>query len=213
TLRGTSTPVVVGTTVIAGFDNGRVVASGLANGEARWEVVLAPPVGRSDLDRLADIDGSMAVVGQDVYAAGYHGRTAALAAESGQILWSREISTNVGLGVNADQVFVVSESGELVAMDRQTGTERWRQDALVRRNPTAPVPYEGTVVVGDFEGYVHFFSAEDGSPVTRERVDGHRVSGAPVVIGGRLYVQSETGRLKAFEIARPKQRVAETDAR
>lgn len=207
TLRGSSAPVVVGTTVITGFDNGRVVASSLLDGETRWEVVLSPPTGRSDLERLADIDGTMAVVGQDLYATGYHGRMAALAAESGQVLWSREISTHVGLGADEENVYVASASGELIAMDRQTGAELWRNDALLRRGPTAPVPWDGTVVVGDLEGFVHFFSAEDGSPVARERVGDRMLSNAPVVIGEQLYVQSETGELSVFEIVRPEQTV------
>lgn len=211
TLRGSSAPLVIGTTVITGFDNGRIVAAGLIDGDTRWEIVLSPPTGRSDLERLADVDGAMAVVGQDLYATGYQGRMAALAAESGQILWSREISTHVGLGADAGNVYVVSESGELIAMDRQTGAELWRQDALLRRRPTAPVPWEGTVVVGDLEGFVHFFSAEDGSPVARERVDDRMLSHAPVVIGDQLYVQSETGRLGVFEIERPEQAVQADD--
>ncbi|HEX7063385.1 MAG TPA: outer membrane protein assembly factor BamB [Woeseiaceae bacterium] len=205
TLRGASTPVIAGRTVIAGFDNGRLVASGLSDGESRWEAVLSPPTGRSDLERLADIDGAMAVVGQDLYASGYNGNTAAIAVESGQVLWSREISTYSGLGVDASNVYVVSEEGALIALNRRTGAELWRQDALLRRKPTAPVPYDGTVVVGDLEGYVHFFSPADGSPVARVRVDDRMLSAAPVVIGGRLYVQSETGRLAAFEIVHPEQ--------
>lgn len=203
TLRGTSAPVIVGTTVIAGFDNGRVIASGLIEGDSRWEVVLSPPSGRSDLERLADIDGTMAVVGQDLYATGYQGRMAALAAESGQILWSREISTHVGMAADSANVYVVSDTDELIALQRQSGTELWRQDALLRRAPTAPVPFEETVIVGDLEGYVHFFSKADGSPVARVQVDNTLLSAAPVVIDDRLYVQSESGRLDVFEIVRP----------
>ncbi len=213
TLRGASAPVIVGTTVIAGFDNGRVIASGLIDGESRWEVVLAPPSGRSDLERLADVDGTMAVVGQDLYATGYHGRMAALATESGQTLWSREISTHVGLGADADNLYVVADTDELIAMTRESGTEVWRQDALTRRIPTAPVPFEETVVVGDFEGYVHFFSKSDGAPVARVRVGKSMLSNAPVVIGERLFVQSESGRLEVFEIERPEPDDAEGEGR
>lgn len=210
TLRGSSEPVVVGTTVIAGFDNGRIIATSLIGGETSWEVVLSPPTGRSDLERLADIDGTMAVVGQDVYASGYQGQMAALAAESGQILWSRDIPTHVGLGADEENVYVVSGTGELIALDRQTGNERWRQDALLRRQPTAPVPFDDSVVTGDLEGYVHFFSKDDGRPVARVRVGDRMLSGAPVVIGEQLYVQSETGRLAVFEVERPEPRAERT---
>ena len=211
TLRGSAPPVVAGTTVIAGFDNGRVVATGLHDGQTRWEVVLSPPSGRSDLERLSDIDGTMAVVGQDLYATGYQGQTAALAVESGQILWARDISTHVGLAADAANVYIVSDTGEVIAMNRRTGAERWRQDALLRRKPTAPVVWDGVVAVGDLEGYVHFFSTQDGSPVARERIDKRMLSAAPVVVGDRLFAQSESGRLAAFAIERPEQAAATGD--
>lgn len=213
TLRGASPPIVVGTTVIAGFDNGRLIASGLADGATRWEVMLSPPTGRSDLERLADVDGVLAAVGQDVYASAYQGRLASLAAESGQILWTREIATHIGLTADLESVYAVAATGELIAMQRSNGTELWRHDQLLRRQPTAPVVFMNTVVVGDFEGYVHFFSNADGSPVARVRVGKGMLSGPPVVIGGRLYVQSESGRLAVFEIEPPEApRAATTNA-
>ncbi len=203
TLRGTSSPVIVGTTVVAGFDNGRLVGTSLNTGVTQWEAMLSPPSGRSDLDRLADVDGSLAVVGQDIYAAGYHGRLAAVASESGQILWARDISTHVGVGVDFANVYSLDESGELIALLRRNGSEVWRQDALLRREPTTPVAFDNAVAIGDFEGYVHLFSNVDGRPVARIRVGKGLLSGAPVVIGNRLYVQSESGSLEAYAVRRP----------
>jgi outer membrane protein assembly factor BamB len=203
TLRGAAPPIVVGTTVIAGFDNGRLIASSLTDGTTRWEAMLSPPTGRSDLERLSDVDGTLAAVGQDVYASAYQGRLAALAVESGQMLWTREISTHIGLTADLEYVYATSETGELVALRRNDGSELWRHDSLLRRQPTAPVVFLNTVVVGDFEGYVHFFSNADGSPVARVRVGKGMLSGPPVVIGSRLYVQSESGQLAVFEVEPP----------
>ena len=203
TLRGSAPPIVVGTTVIAGFDNGRLIASGLLDGTTRWEAMLSPPTGRSDLERLSDVDGNLAAVGQDVYAAAYQGRLAALAAESGQVLWTRELSTHIGLAADLESVYVVSETGELIALRRTTGSELWRHDLLLRRKPTAPVAFMNTVVVGDFEGFVHFFNNADGTPVARVRVGKGMLSGPPAVIGGRLYAQGESGQIAAFEAATP----------
>lgn len=204
TMRGSATPIIVGTTVIAGFDNGRLAAISLSDGTEQWESILTPPAGRSDLDRLADIDGAMAAVGQDVYATGYHGRVASLAAESGQILWAREISGLSGLAADWNNIYVAGAEGELVALLRRNGDDVWRQEALIRREPTAPVTFGTAVVVGDFEGYVHFFSNFDGRPVARVRVGKGMISHAPVVIGDQLYVQSESGTLAAFGVRAPK---------
>jgi outer membrane protein assembly factor BamB len=205
TLRGASSPVVVGSTVITGFDNGRVVAATVNEGDQIWESTLTPPSGRSDLERLADVDGSLAVVGQDVYAAGYQGRVAALAVESGQLLWSRELSGYAGVAADWENVYLTDDQGELIALLRRNGTDVWRSSLLLRREPTVPTAFHTAVVVGDFEGYVHFFANTDGTMVARERVGKGAISGVPVVAGNRLLVQSESGTLSAFTVPQPPQ--------
>lgn len=203
TLRGATSPVIAGTAVIAGFDNGRLVASSLADGEQLWEGIITSTTGRSDLERLSDVDGAMAVVGQDVYAAGYHGRVVALAAESGQVLWSREMSAYAGLAADWDNIYVAVDQGEIIALLRRNGTDVWRNDSLLRRDPSSPVAYNTAVVVGDFEGYVHFFANTDGRPLARVRVGKGMISGVPLVAGGRLFVQNETGAIAAFVVPEP----------
>jgi outer membrane protein assembly factor BamB len=200
TMRGTSSPVSMGTMVVAGFDSGRLVAVQLDSGEIAWEAMLSPPKGRSDLDRLADIDGAMAVVGQDLYAVGYQGRIASVAGESGQLLWSREISSFEGVSADWNSLYTTKDTGEIIAMSRRSGTETWRNDSLLRREPTLPVPFGTTVVVGDLEGYIHFFSTIDGEPVAREKLGGSAISSDPFVMGNRLYVQNESGQLGAYVI-------------
>jgi len=205
TQRGSASPIVVGNSVIAGFDNGRLLAVDIDDGVVEWEAVLTPPSGRSDLDRLSDVDGVLAAVGQDVYAAGYNGRIAALAAESGQVLWARDISSPNGVAADWNNVYAVGEQGEVIAILRRNGTDVWRQESLLRREPTPPTPFGTAVVVGDFEGYVHFFNNFDGRPVARERVGGSMISGPPVVMGDKLFVQSESGTVAAFAVRLPKQ--------
>ena len=179
TQRGSSVPIVVGNTIIAGFDNGRLIAVDLSDGVTEWEAVLTPPSGRSDLERLADVDGALAAVGQDVYACGYNGMLAALAAESGQVLWTREISSPAGVAADWNNIYTIGNQGEVIALLRRNGDDVWRQESLLRREPTAPVAFSTAIVVGDLEGYVHFFSNFDGRPVARERVGKGMISGSP----------------------------------
>jgi outer membrane protein assembly factor BamB len=205
TMRGSASPVQAGRNIIAGFDNGRLLAVDISTGDVQWESMLSPPSGRSDLDRLADIDGDIAVVGQDIYAAGYHGRVASLASESGQILWARELSTYEGVTADWSNVYSTLENGEIVALNRSTGTEIWRQGALLRREPTAPVSFRNTVVVGDLEGYLHFFSNVDGEPVARVRAGKQAIISTPIVVADRLFVQSDDGTISAWVVKEPKQ--------
>ena len=136
---------------------------------------------------------------------------APLAAESGQLLWSREISSPGGVTADWNNIYTVGAGGEIIALLRRNGDDVWRQESLLRREPTTPVPFSTAVVVGDFEGYVHFFNNFDGRPVARERVGKGMVSGPPVVMGGKLFVQSESGTLTAFEVRLPESPAEEAD--
>ena len=200
TMRGSASPVLIGSTVVAGFDNGRLVAVSLDSGDTQWEALLSPPQGRSDLERLSDIDGMISVVGQDVYAGGYQGSLAAIAAESGQMLWSREVSSYEGVAADWNNLYTVDDEGVVIALTRRNGDESWRQNSLIRREPTVPVAYQTTVVVGDLEGYLHFFNNFDGDPVARVRVGKKAVSVEPVVFGDKLIVQSDDGSVSAYRI-------------
>ena len=206
TMRGASSPVMIGTSVIAGFDNGRLIAVNVSSGDVEWDAMLSLPTGRSDLDRLSDIDGSIAVVGQDVYAAGYQGRIASVAAESGQVLWSREISSMVGVAADWNSIYTTRNDGEVIALARSNGADYWRNDDLLRRDPTLPVPFHTTAVVGDFEGYLHFFSSIDGAAVARVRLGRKAITSAPIVVANRLYVQSDDGMVAAFEIVQDREK-------
>ena len=204
TMRGSTSPMQVGQSIVTGFDNGRVMAINMETGDVEWDSMLAPPSGRSDLDRLSDIDGDIAVVGQDIYASGYQGRIASLAAESGQVLWARELSTYAGVTADWNNVYSTLQNGELVALNRRSGAELWRQNALLRREPTVPVSFRTTVVVGDLEGYLHFFSNVDGEPAARVRGGKSAIVSTPLVMADRLYVQSDDGSVSAWIIVEPK---------
>lgn len=203
TMRGSSAPLIVGNDVVAGFDNGRVISVDIQTGDINWESLLSPASGRSDLERLADVDGQMTAISQDIYAAGYQGRVTSIAAESGQTLWGQELSSYVGVSADWNSVYTVNDTGAIVALTRRNGAEDWRQEALLRREPTLPVPFRTTVVAADFEGYVHFFSNTSGEPLARVRFGKDPITTPPVVYGTLLYVQSDGGSLAAYEIVEP----------
>lgn len=204
TMRGSASPAVSGSDIIAGFDNGYVIAVNSTTGDISWQALLAPPTGRSDLERLSDVDGNIAVVGQDVYAAGYQGRIGSIAAESGQVLWAVDLSSYVGVAADWSSLYTTQEDGTVIAMDRRNGAEAWRQESLLRREPTLPVPFNTTVVVGDFEGYLHFFNTLDGEQAARVRLGGEAITTSPIVVANRLYVQSDSGTLAAYKVEEPK---------
>ncbi len=200
TLRGNTAPRVAGTLVISGFDNGRVGAYELANGDPAWEVAVANPTGRSELERLVDVSAGLQVVGNDVYVVGYHGRAVGIDLETGVVLWQQDLSSYAGLGADLNNVYVTSDFDAVVALDRTAGTQLWRQEALRLRDVTAPTRYANTLVVGDFEGYLHWLSPDDGSFLAREKAAGKRISSAPLVVGQNVYVQGDDGSVTAYTL-------------
>jgi outer membrane protein assembly factor BamB len=200
TLRGNSSPIVIGDSVIAGFDNGRVGNYDMEFGQQNWEAQLATPAGRSEIDRLVDVGVDLEVFGNDVYAATFQGRAAAIDLSSGEPLWERDFSSFTGIGVDIQNVYVTSDVSAVVALDRVTGNEVWRQTELRLRDLTAATRYRDTVVVADFEGYVHFLDANDGSFVARRRVGSAQITAQPLALGPLLFIQSEDGTLAALQV-------------
>ena len=200
TLRGASSPIAIGNNVIAGFDNGRLVSVNIDTGVVEWESMLSPPSGRTDLERLTDIDGVIKSMGQDIYAVGYQSQVASIAAESGEILWAKDLSSSAGVAIDEELIYAVTDTGDLVGMKRLDGSEIWRKNILLRREVTAPTKFKSTIVVGDYEGYLHFFDHKTGELVSRKRVGKGAISGSPVVIGEYLYVQNESSEMAVFSI-------------
>jgi len=99
-----------------------------------------------------------------------------------------------------NSAYTTRADGEVIALTRTNGVELWRNDDLIRREPTVPVPFHTYVVVGDFEGYLHFFSSIDGEPVARLRLGKKAITSAPLVVANRLYVQSDDGTVAAYEV-------------
>lgn len=197
-VRGTGAPVVTKDSIICGFDNGRLAAYELGDGSLIWDLLLSPPSGRTEVDRLSDLNATVRVVGDDVFAVGYQGSLWSLAVESGQILWTREISSHSGVGVDFNNLYVTGDASELFAVSRRSGRELWRHEVLLNRDVTGPTPYGSSIVVGDFDGYVHWFDTRDGSLQARVRAGGKRITSAPLVVNDMIYVITDDGKLYAF---------------
>jgi outer membrane protein assembly factor BamB len=197
-LRGTATPIIAKEVAISGFDNGKVMAVSLRSGDTVWDTALASPHGRTELDRLVDIDSAVRTVGDNVFATGFQGRTAMLALDSGQIWWAHDMSSYEGLAVDAENLFVTQSDGIVVALRQRDGSELWRSQKLKLRRLSTPVLTSTAVVVADFQGYVHWLDKTSGELVARERVAKERVTNAPVAVGDTVVVLTDGGKMAAY---------------
>jgi outer membrane protein assembly factor BamB len=199
-LRGASRPIVGSGRIIIGFDDGKLVALSPVRGNVLWTTTIANPSGGSELERLIDIDGEIKLVDGIIYVAAFHGRVAAVTLSDGRILWSRELSSHMGLDVDAERVYVTDADGFVWALDRLNGATLWKQDQLKNRSITAPVAIDEYVLVGDFEGYTHWLSQYDGRFVARTRTDSAGILSTPLVENDTVYVLHRNGELAALSI-------------
>ncbi len=204
TLRGTAPPVLAGERVICGFDNGKVLAIDPRNGDVLWDAIVNAPHGRTELERLADIDSPARVAGDDIFVVGFQGRVAMLAADSGQIWWARDASSYRGFTMDEENLYLTNADSVVIAMKRSDGSVLWEQDVMKRRSLTAPALDGDALVVGDFEGYMHWLDKATGEIVARQKTDGERITNAAVSTDAGVFVQTDSGKLLAFKsVAKP----------
>jgi outer membrane protein assembly factor BamB len=200
TLRGVSIPITSSGKLVVGFDDGKLVALTLLQGQVQWQTTLGVPRGRSELERMVDIDGEFRVRKGIIYVVGFHSQLAAVTLSDGRILWSRELSSYTGLDVDASRIYVTDEDSNIWAFDRRTGASLWKQEKLKYRKLTAPAAIENYVIVGDFEGYIHWMSKADGEFVARTRVDSDGILSPPLAANERVYVLNRGGEVAALEV-------------
>jgi outer membrane protein assembly factor BamB len=203
TLRGSSTPAIAGETAIVGISGGKLVKLELQTGLPLWETTVTPPHGRSELERIADIDADPIIVEGIVYVATFNGDLAAVDLASGSVLWRRRLSAHAGL-TESGGVLYVTDSDDLVwAATPADGTGIWKQNGLKYRRLTAPAVLGNLVAVGDFEGYVHWLDRRDGRLVARTRVAKGPITGRLQVHAGTLYVYGDDGTVAALSAGSP----------
>ena len=196
-LRGTSAPLITDDLVLLGLDSGRLLILSLVNGRPLGEQMISPPRGRTEMDRMVDIDADPQLSGDVLFVVSYQGQVSALDLRAGNILWRRDLSSYTGLAVDSSQVYVSDTEGTLWALERASGRALWQQPDLKGRRLSAPVTAGNSVVVGDFEGYLHWLDKSSGRIIGRMRADNTAIRITPLTDGRTLYVYSDGGEFSA----------------
>ena len=106
TLRGNADVLVRAGIAFVGYDDGSVVSLRVADGSMVWNQTIVSPEGRTELERLADIGTQMVIVASDLIVSSYKNRVVSLAADSGRLLWFKEISSATGVVVDRTNLAV-----------------------------------------------------------------------------------------------------------
>jgi outer membrane protein assembly factor BamB len=200
TLRGNGPPLITEGAVFLGYDTGQVVALRITDGVQQWEQTVAIGEGRTEIDRMVDIDGEIVVDAAEVFATAYNGQVLAVALQGGRPLWNREMSSYSGLNLAPGKILVSDTDGTVWALDRATGSALWKQDALAHRWLTTPAVQGNYAVVGDLEGYLHWLSLDDGSLAARQRLSRDPIRATPQVTQDTLYAIGINGELGAYRL-------------
>ncbi|WP_423823672.1 outer membrane protein assembly factor BamB [Salinisphaera sp. SPP-AMP-43] len=184
TMRGTASPVIQDGVVYIGMDSGKLQALDLQTGEQQWEQTVAYPEGRSELDRIVDIDADPLIDNNTLYAVSAGDSLVSMSLTTGQIRWKHKLASENNLAVDMNTVYATDEDSVVQAVSRNGGSARWQQDTMKYRKLSAPAVLDNHVLVGDYEGYLHWLSTDDGSIAGRGRPFGEAIRAQPVVVGG-----------------------------
>lgn len=200
-IRGTASPVISDEFTVTGFANGELVAFQNITGAPVWDAAVGIPKGRTELERLVDIDGQPVIKDDVVYSVSYQGTLSAIHLPTGREIWSKPQSSYTGVDLGFGNVYVSTSDDVVVAYNQATRTEVWRQENLKFRELTSPKAFGSTAVVADFEGYVHFLSQIDGRFIGRIHLDSDGVRSPMLISGDMLFIYSNSGDLAAYKIA------------
>lgn len=199
-LRGAGVPLIVSGAVVAGFDNGTVTAFDVETGTGLWETILSVPRGSSDLDKIIDVDGRIKHVGSALFAASYNGQIAGIRLQDGALGWAQPYSSYAGVDADAGGLYSTDVEGNIWKINPQSGAPLWKMDDLQRRTPTAPTILGGSIVVGDYAGYLHWINSSNGQTIARLQVDTAGYTVPPVSDGQVIYTFGKSGVLAAHAL-------------
>ena len=199
-LRGRGRPLVVTDVVLAGFDNGKLTLIRLDNGQRLWEVRVGDAIGKTEIERMTDVDARPMIVNDTVYTAAYQSRVIAIDAPTARMMWENEVSTNKDMDADEKHLYVVAEGDIVYAIDRKSGETAWEQDKFANRKLTPPAVLDEYIIVGDSEGYIHILKSSTGVIEGREKVGGEFLA-QPVSRGQTVWMQNLDGDIFAWQLS------------
>lgn len=201
TLRAAAAPLVGSEMTLVSFASGRLFALASDSGQPLWQYTVGEPQGRTELERLVDVTSEPLILDNAALVTGYQGKLALVDLRSGQEIWSRSASSLHSPMVGNGNIYVSEANGNIVAYEGATRNEIWTQDKLAWRQTTQPVVLGDHLIVGDFEGYIHILSLEDGRLVGQLEYDdeGLRVP-MQRLQDNRLLVFGNSGEMTVFEL-------------
>ena len=201
-LLGDAEPLLESGVALVGFPNGKLLAVELEQGRALWEIPIAYPRGRNELERLVDVDARPSLVGGVLYTASYQGAIVALNVEQHTAIWNSDIATRHAFANDAQLLYVVDRDSRVIALDLSTGETVWSNDKLLYRQLSAPASLGAYLIVTDFDGLVYLLDKRNGNFIGEYNVGGEGLVSQPLVRLDQAYLLNTSGELRSISISR-----------
>jgi len=211
TLRGTGSAAYEAGGFFLGTADGKIAVVVKSNGQAAWEQAVFNPTGANEFTRMADVDMTPLILGENLYVASYNGNLVSMELRSGRVVWSRKYSSFNELATAGLSLYLVDDHSRIYSVDRRNGLELWNNSALKNRQLTAPAVLDNYIVVGDFEGYLHFIDRTSGEIIGRVEVDSDGLYAQPLVVGDKIYVQGRSGKVAIVTLNKEEQMSVKED--
>lgn len=204
-LRGAPPVLVDGHRVFIAWETGVVQALSTHSGALQWETRIAMPSGRTDLERMTDIQAKLQLRDGRLLAQGFHGKLVAIHPDNGQFYYEKALSGYRDFVVDGSHVYAMDEQDVLYAFDLYTGANLWRQEALRHRQLTDLVLYDDrTLLVSDGDGYLHWIDRLQGIETARVKHSNDYGLGRHIqtllVSGSLLTLLDEKGVVTQYEV-------------
>jgi outer membrane protein assembly factor BamB len=198
-----SSPAVYGEIVVSPFASGELTALRVQNGRNMWSESLTRQAGLTALAELNDIAGAPVIFDRTVYAISHSGLLAAVDMRTGTRIWSRQVG-----GINmpwlaGDNLFVVTNEGQVSALSRHNGRVLWVRDLPRYRKEKkrkGRISWAGPVLAGDklilvsSRGKVLQLSPQTGETLAEKKF-GDAFFVTPVVADEYIYLLSDSANL------------------
>ena len=184
--------------VLAGFPGGAFAAINLQTGDNYWQTPVSYPKGVTEVERINDVTGPPTLLGSETCAVTFQGQIGCFDANSGRAVWEKAFSSTSGLAQDDRAVVAADDWSVVSAFDVSNGATLWKNDKLKNRELSVPFILGHAAVLGDYQGFVHFLSRDDGTLVARVKTDGSPITAAPVLAGETLVVLTHDGDLYGY---------------
>ena len=170
TVRGSSSPVLSDDKIFVSFDNGRLGVFDINSGFPLWDGAISYASGTSELDNLIDGDSSPVIEGGLVYTTNYQGNLNIFDIAQKRSVWTSETSSFYSPVIMRGLLIVAEANSTIKSFSLSSLEESWLNEDYLNRGLSNPVSYKGSLIIGDFEGYIHIIDPLNGKTIGRKKL-------------------------------------------